>query len=157
MFTDKDYMEYLESIIGIENEMLFYVNDLKGKVKDEALIGALEVIVSDETKHYAMARSLYSTFFPQNKDELAERDFSKGTILLKDPVTGDVIEGIMLLLSEDGYGLSVEVSKHLNPGDTYDVELSYRESGKKESGKGKIIWYKAIRPDLGLGCIDFKK
>lgn len=155
MFTDNDYMEYLEAIIDVENMMLFYVTDLKGKIKDKDIVGPLETIVSDEAKHYAVARSLYSAFFPQKKEDLEGRDFSKGTMLLKDPVTGEIIEGIILLLSEYGYGLSIETNKGLEPGKTYDVEVHYKENDKKAFGKGNVEWYRPIRPDLGLSCVNF--
>ena len=154
MFTDNDYMEYLESIIDVENRMLFYVTDLKSKIKNKDLGGPLETVASDEAKHYAMARGLYSSFFPLKKEDLEERDFSKGTMLLKDPVTGENIEGIILLLSEYGYGFSVETYKALESGKTYDVEVYYKESEKKAFGKGNVEWYKPIRHDLGLSCVN---
>ena len=48
MFTEKDYMEYLESIISIENSMLFYVKDLESKLQDPGILASLDTVLSDE-------------------------------------------------------------------------------------------------------------
>ena len=156
MFTDEDYREYIEAIIALEDKMIFYTNDLKHKVDDEEVSGKLEEVFQDETKHYAMGRGLYSSFFPKESTEsnLTKSAFAKGAVTLTEEKSGEVINALLLLSTPESIG--IESQKELKKGISYQLEINLKEAKTPENKKGEVVWFKSLKPTLGIGIIRLK-
>lgn len=149
MFTEEDYKEYLEAIISLESGMVFFSKGLLEKIRDEEVGSKVEEVLKDETKHYAMGRGLYRSFFKDSphQDDEAVYEFSKG----KAKLTGRdqrTVEGYLLVQGSDSIGIECREPLELHGG--YEVEIEAKDGKTIKGKKGEVSWSYALTPTLHL-------
>ena len=156
MFTRDDYKQYFEEIALTERAMVYQVEDIISVIDEGQTKNILNVIVSDEIRHYAsMMNVLESTLLKTKTQQRAfSREHALGKVKMKCISTGKESDGYCVNVSAGG--ICIEFAEPLSVQDQYELRVDFYDSTAPMHRKGAIKWSAKINPTFYMAGISYR-